>query len=1380
MTLSAYRSVRLVGGIISADALTRAADLGMPAQAPDDYQLTPGVTVTAAIARAWNDLLGAWQERRRRLAALPGDAANRITRERWLQPLLGQLGYGRVPSVPAGIDLPPGLGDTKPRHYPITHQLSWPVNAPDPTAAVAIHLVAGTVDLDRRTTGMAARAPHGMVQEFLNHSDRHLYALLSNGLTLRLLRDASTLTKQSYLEFDLQLMFDEQLFSDFRLMWLLLHATRLTPDEQRDGEASAAIDAQESDEADTDEDDEPARDVATGPAADDCWLEKWRSQALHEGSRARDALQAGVAAAITSLGTGFVSHPANDALRQALHDEPDLDQDLRKWLLRCVYRFIVLFVAEDRELLHPEDPQSDAAAARALYRDYFSTSRLRRLAATRTGSRHSDLWPAHIVVTDALAGSGSDLLSLPALADSLYGREHIGLLGAAQISNRHLLAAVRHLSQVKDRITGKPGPVDYRNLDSEELGGVYEGLLSYVPRYDPAARTFTLTMAGGSERKKTGSYYTPTELIALVLDESLEPLLAQAVRTADPEGALLALTVCDPACGSGHFLVAAARRIAAAVAVQRTKDPEPSPAALREAMRDVVAKCIYGVDVNDLAIEVAKVALWLEALTPGKPFAFLDHHLKVGNALLGTTPKLLRDGIPDDAYAVLDGDEKEPTAKLKSRNKSERTAAQKAEHGQTALVELWELYIPTTDIGDAAAKFDIPGRDTVDEIRRQADAWRKLDADPDLQASRLLNDAWCAAFVQAKRTDGTPGITHRTLQYLREGGSADPAIEKVIRRHAREHRFFHWHLEFPAVFAVPLGADSTPANAETLWTGGFSCILGNPPWERVKLQEKEWGEAVGHTPIATAKNKAVRAALIDGLRESDPPLHEAFLRARRRSQEAAHFLLKSGRYPHTGRGDVNTYSVFAEDFRTLLKPDGRAGIVTPTGLATDKTTSGFFKNLQQTRSLAAFHDFVTNPKIWQEIGHGRFRFAVTSMTGPASPSQRVRMSFFSKSPSEVTEQRVFELAPPEIELLNPNTGTLPIFVTRTDAEITLDAYRRHSVLIRDAGPAKNAWGLTFLRAFDMATDSHRFLDTQDLENAVFDGWSYSTELETYLPLYEGKLFWFYDHRLSSYALRAPTSQDTELPRLSNELHDNPAVEAGARYWVPRQAVTDRLQDKWPAEWLLGWRDITNATNERTLVPTILPKAATADNVLLALPLVPARAYLLQATWSSLACDFIARQKMSGSHLKYFVMKQLAIPEPGYFDRPCPWAPSDSLAEWLRPRVLELTYTSDRLSPYAEELGDFGRPFRWDPARRLVLRVELDAAFMHVYGWSRHQVEHVLNSFEKMQRYERRDLGEYRTARLVLDAYDRMAVAATIGSGWSSAMCPAPGDGARHP
>jgi N-6 DNA Methylase len=270
----------------------------------------------------------------------------------------------------------------------------------------------------------------------------------------------------------------------------------------------------------------------------------------------------------------------------------------------------VLFVAEDRDLLHA--PSADPAS-RTLYADYFSTARLRHMAATRAGTRHTDLWDAHLIITDALAGDGLPTLGISGLGASLFARDNLSMLAGAQLPNRSFLAAIRALSQITDPVTGVPRRVDYRNLDSEELGGMYEGLLAYTPRYDAAARTFTLQTAAGNDRKTSGSYYTPSDLIALVLDEVLTPLITEALKAPDPGTALLALTVLDPAVGSGHFVVAAARRIAAALATVRTEDAEPGPAELRTATADVIERCIYGVDINDLAIEITKVALWLEA-----------------------------------------------------------------------------------------------------------------------------------------------------------------------------------------------------------------------------------------------------------------------------------------------------------------------------------------------------------------------------------------------------------------------------------------------------------------------------------------------------------------------------------------------------------------------------------------------------------------------------------------------------------------------------------------------------------------------------------------------------------------------------------------------
>jgi hypothetical protein len=1347
----------------------------MPGQKPADYGLVGTLTVNAAAARAWDVLLPAHQAWKAGLAKLPaGDAATGYTRDKWLLPLLYEFGYGRPTPLPAGIDLPPGLGETKPAHFPLSHQLAWPADTKTPTAALPIHLLGPRVDLEHKTPGLTARPPHAMVQELLNRSPERLWALLSNGRTLRVLRDASSLARQSYLEFDLDLIFENQLYADFRLLFTCLHATRFAP---RGGYGAVSSDGSTTDDVAQEEDDDTAEvilDVApTGPTPDDCWMEEWRTNAINDGARALDALRDGVATAITAFGTGFVSHPANADLVRALAASGGTTTDLHRWLLRVAYRLIVLFVAEDRDLLHAADCDSDA---RAVYEQHFSAARLRRLAATRTGSRHSDLWDAHCLVTDALGGDGNPTLALPGLAASLYEPGAIGLLRESRVSNQHLLAAVRALSLVTDKQTSTTRPVDYRNLDSEELGSVYEGLLAYVPRYDPAARTFVLEQTAGSERKKSGSYYTPSDLITLVLNESLDPLIDRALRASDPEAALLALTVCDPACGSGHFLVAAARRIAKALASVRTGDPEPPPDHVRDALRDVVGRCIYGVDINDLAIEIAKIALWLETLERGKPLAFLDSHLKVGNALLGATPKLIRANIPDAAFTVLDGDNADWTRKLKNRNKAER---ERPVH-QGALFDIGVLGGSTVGLSKRLADIEAYPSGSLADIRARADAWRRFATDPELRRAKRVADAWCAVFVQPKTPKDGPGITHQVLQQLQDNPErVPPQTSVLIDELARDFRFFHWHLEFPGIFTVP-EAGTAGADPLTGWVGGFSCVLGNPPWERVKIQEKEWFSAVGRDDIADAGNAAKRREAIEDLADDDPRLLAQFRSDQRKAAATAHFLLKSGRYPRTGRGDVNTYSVFAETFRTVIAADGSAGIVTPTGLVTDKTTSVFFGDLVSTKTVAALHDFVTNPRIWTDVGNRKFRFAVTAIRGRSAPVEQIRMSFFSKYPTDVTPERVFSITPNEIRLLNPNTGNCPAFISRADADLTIGVYGRFPVFMRDDSPGGNPWGVTFMRMFDMANDSDLFLERSDLMPTRDDGWLIRTPAGKYVPLYEAKLLWHYDHRLSSYALRARGSRDTELPRLTDAMHDDPNAEAVPRYWVKHASVSDRLENRWDRGWLLGWRDITGAALMRTLIACVLPVAAVGDKFPLAFPEDPALGFLLHATWSSLACDFIVRQKMTGVGLKYFVLKQIAIPHPDSFVRPTPWDPERTLAEWIRPFVLELSYTSSRLRPYAEDLGDSGEPFRWAPDRRAILQAELDAAFMHIYGFQRGDVEYILGTFRTLAATEERLHGEYRTRRLVIAAYDRMTDAIHAGGGWSTSAGAPAGFGPRHP
>lgn len=919
-----------------------------------------------------------------------------------------------------------------------------------------------------------------------------------------------------------------------------------------------------------------------------------------------------------------------------------------------------------------------------------------------------------------------------------------------------------------------------RHHGAEELGGIYEGLLELHPRIDPVERTFTLAGGAGNERKTTGSYYTPSSLIDLVLDNALDPLLDRATRigsTSEQETALLALRICDPACGSGHFLVAAARRIANRLARLRSGETEPSLVEAQTALHDVVARCIYGVDVNPMAAELAKVSLWLEAIQPGRPLDFLDAHIKVGNSLLGTTPALLAAGIPDGAYAPITGDDRETVAEWRKRNAVERDRTDQL----SFLEHRGAAFTNTLLIDQTRALATMPTL-SLDDVSLRRRRYEQLRQSPELRRLKTAADTWAAAFFQNKTRANPVPITTETVRNLQTGQPVPAETVAAIEAIAGANRFFHWHIEYPDIFQVrdEPGSETDP---DAGWVGGFDAVIGNPPWERVKLQGKEFF-AERDPAIASAPTKAARADLIKALRANDRSLSAQFEAAKRDSEAESQFARTSGRYPLTGRGDVNAYAIFAETFRTLINADGRAGVLTPTGLATDATTAPFIADTLRSRRLAAFYDFENRKPLFAGVD-SRFRFASVTLAGRGGIDGAVPLAFMLHDPADASS-RSFNLTPAEILLLNPNTGTLPVFASRRDADITLGIYRRHPVLIRDGDPHGNPWGLSFSTMFHMSNDSHKFRTAADLTElgAVFDGWAWTGTDDAgasrrWLPLYEAKQLGIYDHRMANVVKSATaTIRQNQPDPLTDIDHDDPRREAIGLYWVQERHIIEKFGPENDRSALFGWRKITSSTNERTLLSAVVPRAAAGDSLLMAFPGMTSRQPMFQALTASLAFDFVARQKLSGVNFQYFVFKQLPAPIPTTFDVAPPWSP-EPLRDWILPRVLELTYTSYRMAPYARDMGDTGQPFRWIPERRALIQAELDAAMLHVYGLSRGEAEHVLDSFPVLRKYEERDHGEFRTRRLVLDFYDQMARAAATGIPYQTPITPPPGHGPRH-
>ncbi|MEU5365855.1 DNA methyltransferase [Streptomyces sp. NPDC005925] len=1364
-----FTAVHTVGGLLPADMLVRISE-GRPTKdlrglTPADYRIPGSRSVRDEAERHWDNLKSLWRELRQKLPAEPESSvrpdSTGYARTNWVEPLFEALGFGHL--SPVGADGITSADGTK--TFPVSHRRDHTL----------VHVTSWNVKLDKGR-GAGGPAPQSLLQEALNRTEPHLWALLTNGRRLRLLRDSNALATAAYVEFDLEAIFDGELFSEFVVLYRLLHASRF--------------------------------ESPQGGTQWTCWLEVWRDTAIRLGARFLDDISEGVRLAIKELGTGFLRHPANGTLRE------DFDRHTyHAALLRLVYRLLFVFVAEDRDALHPTGTPDEA---RKRYADYFSTARLREQSRRRRGTSHADRYEALRIVLDALGTEeGLPELGLPGLGGLFDDTPADAPLHGLSLANVHLLAAVRHLAVVRDTEAKRWRTVDYRTLDAEELGAIYESLLDLVPEPD-ACRTFELVPRAGNERKKTGSYYTPSSLVDVLLDSTLDPVIDAAQERGEKKAAeaeqteaetrdtvaseLLSLRVCDPACGSGHFLVAAARRIAKRVAAVRAQTPEPPVECVREALHDVIARCVYGVDLNPMAVELAKVSLWMEALEPGKALGFLDAHVKLGNGLIGATPALLRQGIPDAAFKAVEGDVATVARDWLKRNKNEHQGVFMLDAAMDEAVRVTN----TAFASELRNLLDTSPTDKVGQVRKLANRYRQWAGAPSYLNARDKADAWCAAFMWKKTQDAPSPVTQRVFVSLSNGEGALPETHEEIARLRQEYQFFHWYLEFPDVFDVPDDPSAPDIDPVTGWAGGFDCVLGNPPWDKVDFEDKKYFSVV-EPSLAEISGTARRTAIAKWASEH-PEAGKQYAAARRKVKSSFLFLGSSGAYPQLQKGlsvkgvnSLQTDQLFTERFVSITAPDGRCGTVVPTAIATGAGAQFLFQDLTRRGAVKHLYDFENGKRerLFPAV-HSSYQFAVISLTGRGIAERAARFAFFLGHPDELAESdAVFALSFEEIALINPNTGTLPVFRTRRDADLTAAIQRRIPVLVDEELTDDNPWRITFKRLFDMTDDSDLFRDRASLEA---QGWEllgnvFVRDGERMLPLYEGKMAHLFDHRWNSY--HGVGNDDYERTSLTDK--QNAYGESLPRHWIQEigriptvrkgkeisiAGVALRLKElKWERGWLLGWRDVARTTDERTAIPAFLPQTAVGHTFPLMFPKgdIELTAAMV-ATQSSLAFDFVARQKVGGIHMALMTWKQLPVPRPADLARH---------TFFLTPRTLELFYTAWDMQPLARDLGDTGAPFTWNEHRRAQLRAELDAYFFHLYGVSAEDADYILESFQTdkkggLKYNEIAKYGEYRTKRLVLAEYDRMARAGLTletplvdGENYTSTLTPPPGQGPRH-
>jgi hypothetical protein len=1291
-----FEALAIEGSLLSPEWLSKIAQLAADSQSEADYRIPKGLNLRDEIGRYWRIAQAHWKDF---AAGLTSSVDRAALAERFVTSLLREsFGFTSLAKVEA-----PVLSE---RSYPIGHATVG-LRVP-----VVIAPAGSGIDTLTPTFGDEGRrrSAFGLAQEYLNAAEGAVWGITTDGSSLRILRDNASLTRPAWIEADLARIFTEERYADFAALWLLLHETRFGRESQ---------------------------------PANECALESWREAGRKEGTRAREHLRKGVEEALTALGQGFLSHPDNQALRAALQDGSLSTRDYFSQLLRLVYRLIFLMTVEERNLLHPEGTSD---AAKALYAGGYALRRLCDRSVKRSAhDRFSDLWDSAKVVLRGLAG-GEPRLGLPALA-GIFARNQCPALDAARLENRALLLALFKLAWLRE--DGALARVNWRDMGPEELGSVYESLLELVPQANVERRQFGFATGDetkGNARKTTGSYYTPDSLVQVLLDSALEPVIADTIakNPGKTVEALLGLSIVDPACGSGHFLLAAARRLAAHVA-RLQANGTPSGAEYRHALRQVVGKCIYGVDLNPMAVELCKVSLWMEAVEPGLPLTFLNSHIQHGNALLGTTPELMAKGIPDAAWEPIEGDDRKVASALKKRNKQEAG-------GQRGFDTLWSSPAETGAQAVTKAVNELEAASDADaaELARKEARWDGILTSADYRQQKFVADAWCAAFVWPKQSGPLAEVapTNELWRQLREGQGRTPELTRqTVDDLARQYRFFHWHLQYPQVFAK----------------GGFDVVLGNPPWERVRLQQQEFF-ASRNEEIARSGSAAARKALIANLQNVDPQLWTDWCFASRKAEGESHTIRNSGRFPLCGGGDVNTYAVFAESCRDALAPLGRMGCILPAGIVSDDSTKAYLQVLVETESVFVVFHFENEEKLFPQVNN-MFRFVLLGVCGKGLKAGPLEMVTFARTTGALSEiGRRYSLSRREIELMSPNTLTLPIFPSRRDADLNVRIYGHGGVLVHESrGSDGNPWGLVIRRYLDMNKAEVLALCT-------------TSKGQVSVPVYEAKMIHQYEHRFGTYAdaTEANLNKGT-LPQLTAARRLDPSCAATPHYWISESEVKQRHSDRWSRKWLLGWRDITNAHNERTVLASILPLAGTDFTIRVASISNPTHAPALLANLNSFVFDYTARQKVAGTHLSDYITKQLPAISLGDFANRSGWGSAETVELWIRPRVLELTYTAWDLEHFARDVGFDGPPFRWDAERRFLLRCELDAAFFHLYGLNREDTAYVMDTFPIVRKHDEKAHGEYRTKRVILEIYDALAESTRTGAPYQTRLNPPPSD-----
>ena len=1368
-----YTSIHIYGHLLSDDILhSIERDQNLTGNREQDYSID--ISTSAAIDYVWSSLRNDWRFYKER-SGVNDPYGTRRARD-LMERLFQSLDYGLVKqtvSVEVG-----GKG------FEISHLCPDLSNMPFIVVGENVTDDSGidTLDkcsLDYRAKGSRRKkSPHATMLEYLNATE-NVYGFISNGATIRLLRNSGQLVKLTYIEFDLRRMLEEDKYTEFCLMFRLLHASRF----RANG-------------------DEP------------CVMERWFNMSIESGNRIRSGLSLAVQKTMETIGNAAFrgNGEGNEALRIAFSENQLDAATFNKELIHFIYRLLFLFIIEDRNLVYqiPEDADSDEYRRicrwQDIYKQNYAASRLRRLSELSylRQRQYHDLWESlmdtfRLFEDEAFGGR----LGIHPLGGVLFSRNTLRYLKSCRISNLDLLQAFDALNQfIDDR--GMVVKINYSSLDVEEFGSVYEGILEMRPFVQPsvAPAEWLFGFVGGLDRQSTSSYYTRPDLVQNLIRTTLEPVIKERIaKLSSPEEkvkSLLSMKVCDAASGSGHIVLAMARTIAWYICSIRTGEDNPASQDYRQALREVIQKCVYAVDYNPDAVELCKVVLWIEGYCAGKPLSFLDHHIRCGNSVVGVTDlQMLVDGVPDKALTAEDKDALKAIKKLNA-------ATIKAIHGEDDTIGLGledafgveEMTTKQIDIANKVMMISYLPEDTLEQEQVKQRMWQDLMDSTRVDCLRRACDIYTYAFYRSTKHDevlyrwneysdeelqleAEVPYTKTVVRALQEIGAMEclekgkplPSYYKQlskdfkseVKRKADEHRFFHWCVEFPEVFAA---------------NRGFDVMCGNPPWDKIKVEDKKWFESQGRADIVNAGTAAQRKKAIANLPTTDPELYQNYIEALENAEAQSRFVRLSGRFNLTATGDIDLYPMFAELCLTFSKEAW--GLVLPTGIAVNDSNKAFFSKLIDENRLVSLYDFENREALFDI--HRMFKFCLLTAGKPQDKARTVSGGFYLTRLDHLLDpRRIYTLQTSDFARLNPNTKTCPVFRTSRDAALTAKIYRHSTILLNEQN-GENPWNVKFGSMIHMSNDSHLFRTyTQLMEaGATYQAPNFILEGETYVPLYEGKMIWFYNHHYASWPIGG--DRPNSIPNIEVEDLSNVSSSVLPWYWSPIEDIMSKLEKvdndqniiwKWEHKWLLGYRKISNATNERTFVSSIIPLPNGAgDSIIYIMIDNVIHSALVQGMFSSLTFDYISKQKMGGSNMNNFITKQLPVLTPDQIPLAAQWQ--------IVRRVAELCYFNHDLDGWAEELWEemtedqraelpqLGnkQPWIFNPDRRALLQAELDAIFAHLYGLTTEDLRYILDpedvcgegcineTFRVLKDNEIRQFGEYRTKRLVLDAWNR--------------------------